>query len=66
MTLFNLEDDKGEMKNMASSRKDITNQLLGLLEKMGDSIVTEDSRPTIHDGRDTDENGYVRSGWCNL
>ena len=64
--LFDLENDESEKKNLASSRIDIANQLKIMLEKMSSSIVTENKRPIVRDGRNTDKNGYVRSGWCKL
>ena len=63
--LYNLDEDPGERRNLASTRKDITNQLKMLLDKRSSTMVPAMKIKPMHDGRDKDKDGFVRTGWCN-
>ena len=63
--LYNLNDDPREKRNLASTRKDIANQLRTLLDKRASTMVPAMKLKPIQDGRDRDKEGFVRTGWCN-
>ena len=63
--LYNLDEDPREQRNLASTRKDITNQLKILLDKSASTMVSAMKSKPIRDGRDKDKEGFVRTGWCN-
>ena len=64
--LYNLEDDFKELRNLAPANPSISNELKMLFNKMAASIVSEDSKTDIYDGRNSDSDGNVRSGWCKV
>ena len=64
--LYNLEKDFTESNNMAKIEPDITTYMRGLFVEMSLSMVPGDDPPPLDSHDDVDENGYIRSGWCDF
>ena len=66
--LYNLEEDFTESNNLADTEADMTTYMKGLFEEISLSMVPADEPPRINAYMhvDVDENGYIRSGWCEV
>ena len=64
--LYNLEEDFTESNNLAETEADMTTYMKGLFEEISLSMVPGDDPPPIDGHDDVDENGYIRSGWCEV
>ena len=64
--LYNLEEDFTEGNNLSELEPDVTMYMRGLFDEMSLSMVPGNDPPPIDGHDDVDENGYVRSGWCEV
>ena len=64
--LFNLGDDEVEATDLAQTDPSRTARMRTLFDQMASSMVSGTMPPPIDDDAHVDENGYVRSGWCDV
>lgn len=64
--LYNIEEDISEETDMSEIEPDITIYMGELFDELSGSLVPENNPPDIHDDSNVDENGYIRTGWCDV
>ena len=64
--VYNLEEDPNETTDLSESEMDITMYMRGLFDELALSMVSGVDPPPIDTHDDVDENGYIRSGWCEI
>ena len=64
--LYNLEEDFTETNDVSDVEQDIAMYMRGLFDNMALSMVSGNDPDPIDNHDDVDENGYIRSGWCEV
>ena len=64
--LYNIEEDIMETTDLSEVEPEVTLYMTALFEEMASSMVPADDPPPIDGHVDVDEDGYIRSGWCDV
>ena len=64
--LYDLKLDYTETTDVSEEYMNVTMYMRGLFDEMASSMVSGVDPDPIHSGDDVDENGYIKSGWCEI
>ena len=64
--LYDLKQDYTETTDVSGENMDVTMYMRGLFDQMALSMVSGVDPEPIDSHDDVDENGYIRSGWCDV
>ena len=64
--LYDLKQDYTETTDVSEENMDVTMYMRGLFDEMASSMVSGVDPEPIDSHDDVDENGYIRSGWCEI
>ena len=64
--LYNVKVDFTETTDVSEENMDVTMYMRGLFDEMASSMVSGVDPEPIDSHDDVDENGYIRSGWCEI
>ena len=64
--LYDLKQDYTETTDVSGENLDVTMYMRGLFDQMALSMISGVDPEPIDSHDDVDENGYIRSGWCDV
>ena len=64
--LYDIEEDFMETTDLSEVHPDITLYMTGLFKELASSMAPGDDPEPIEGHVDVDENGYIKSDWCDV